>query len=277
MRSLPVLLVLAIESMVEIISRARWGARHPNGFGFAPLPAAEVWLHHSVTLAPDLVWIDTDRDGVEDDEEKAMRLLEDIGQSRFGGGISYTWLIPPSGRIYEGHSVDRQGSHTVNRNSISRAICFIGNYDISKPTQAQIRSSALLLRDAKAAGWIAHPRLTGGHRDLKSTACPGQYAYQAIPLINTYQELDMPDSPMVSDLAFRVADFVNQNTTQTGGEHKGDTLPMVRDLVALLWRVEALVNARVTIHNGPTAGEEVPLVKMLNQINEKLDVLLADS
>jgi len=169
---------------MEIISRARWGARYARGFTAAPLPAAEVWLHHSVTLAPDLAWVDADRDGVEDDEERAMRTLEQIGQDRFGGGISYTWLVMPSGRIYDGHGVDRQGAHTGGRNDRARAICFVGNYDTHRPTAAQTRSAAWLLQEGKRRGWLKAARLNGGHRDLKQTACPGRYAYELIDDIN---------------------------------------------------------------------------------------------
>lgn len=187
---------------MEIISRARWGARHDRGFGPAPLPAAEVWLHHSVTLAPDLVWIDADRDGVEDDEERAMRTLEDIGEQRFGGGISYTFAVMPSGRIYEGHGVDRQGAHTANRNDIARAIVLVGNYDTHKPTEAQVYAAARLLRHGHTTGWWRHPRLNGGHQQAPgaSTACPGQHAMAVIDTINhlaagppiTEKEEDMP-------------------------------------------------------------------------------------
>lgn len=158
-----------------IIPRSAWGARHERGFGPAPLPASEVWLHHSVTAAP------------ADDpaaERAAMRTLESIGEQRFGRGISYTWLIPPSGRIYDGHGVDRQGAHTGGRNDRARAICFIGNYEANRPTAAQVRSAAWLLRHAKGNGWIRAARLNGGHRDLKATACPGRFAYAVIDDIN---------------------------------------------------------------------------------------------
>ena len=169
---------------MRIIQRHEWGARHSDGFRDAPLPAREVWLHHSVTLAPDLQWIDADRDGVDDDEERAMRTLEDIGQDRFGGGISYTFLVMPSGRVYEGHSVGRQGAHTGGRNDIARAICLVGNYEANRPTEAQVRAVAELLRYGKAQGWWKEARLAGGHRDLKATACPGRYAYERIAEIN---------------------------------------------------------------------------------------------
>lgn len=187
---------------MHIISRARWGARYSNGFGVAPLPASEVWLHHSVTLAPDLVWVDVDGDGIEDDEQRAMRTLEDIGQARFGGGISYTFAVMPSGRIYEGHSVDRKGSHTGGRNSLARAIVLVGDYTTRPLTGEQQRAVARLLQHGHAAGWWRTARLNGGHRQAPgaSTACPGDAALAAIPSINALaaggpvQEADMlPD------------------------------------------------------------------------------------
>ncbi|GAB3429808.1 N-acetylmuramoyl-L-alanine amidase [Actinophytocola sediminis] len=176
---------------MDIISRGRWGARYQRGFGPAPLPAQEVWLHHSVTGAPaaDLVL-----------EAAAMRTLEDIGQQRFGGGISYTFAVMPSGRVYEGHGVDRQGAHTANRNSIARAIVLAGNYDAEPVTEAQVRAVAELLQHGHAAGWWRAARLTGGHQQAPGaeTACPGRHAMAVIPNINRLagggliEEDDMP-------------------------------------------------------------------------------------
>lgn len=169
-----------------IIPRARWGARHARGFGPAPLPAQEVWLHHSVTIAPDVVLVDADRDGVDDDEERAMRTLEDIGDLRFGGGISYTFAVMPSGRVYEGHGVDRQGAHTKGRNDIARAIVLVGNYEEQAVTEAQVRSVAELLCHGQRAGWWKRSALTGGHQQAPgaSTLCPGRHAMAVLPLIN---------------------------------------------------------------------------------------------
>jgi hypothetical protein len=171
---------------LKIISRPRWGARHERGFGPAPLPASEVWLHHSVTIAPNLSYVDANRDGVDDDEERAMRTLEAIGEQRFGRGISYTFAVMPSGRVYEGHGVDRIGAHTGGRNSISRAIVLVGDYTRYALTDAQLRAVAALLQRGHAAGWWRRARLNGGHQQAPgaSTACPGRYAMSAIPRIN---------------------------------------------------------------------------------------------
>lgn len=155
---------------MRIIPRAEWGARYANGFRSAPVPFRELWLHHSVTAA---------RNGA-----GIIRGIEQIGQNRFGGGISYTWLITPDGAVYEGHSVDRQGAHTGGRNDIARAICLVGNYESTQPTTAQINSAAWLTRYVYDRRWAVNLGLTGGHRDLKATACPGKYAYAQIGNIN---------------------------------------------------------------------------------------------
>lgn len=164
---------------MEIISRAQWGARYASAYRNydAPLPAPDVWLHHSVTIAPDVV-------PPFDDDYAAIRTIEQVGQNRFGWGISYTWLITPAGLIFQGHRVDGVGTHTANRNSSSRAICFVGNYEANVPTAEQLQATAWLLRHAKAQGWIEDAMLTGGHRDLKATACPGINAYRLIDDIN---------------------------------------------------------------------------------------------
>lgn len=164
---------------MQIISRAQWGARYADGYGSSTLPAAEVWLHHSVTTAPDLV-------PPFDDDDAAVRLLERIGQQRFGRGISYTFAVTPVGRVYEGHSVEREGAHTAGRNDRARAIVLVGDYTHERVTDAQIESVAELLVHGWRSGWWQRPRLNGGHRDVPgaSTACPGAMAAAAVRIIN---------------------------------------------------------------------------------------------
>jgi hypothetical protein len=164
---------------MEIVSREQWGARYAAGSGPAPLPAAEVWLHHSVTIAPDLV-------PPFDDEDEAMRQLERIGQAKFGQGVSYTFAVMPTGRVYEGHGVGTVGAHTKGRNSRARAIVLVGNYDTAAPTPDQIESTAQLLVHGRLEGWWASAQLLGGHQQAPgaATACPGRYGMAAVTPIN---------------------------------------------------------------------------------------------
>jgi hypothetical protein len=161
---------------MTIVSRSTWGARYAAGFGAAPR-ASELWLHHSVTPAP----------AASDTAERAaMRKLEEIGQERFGGGVSYSFAVMPSGRVYEGTGGLRKGAHTAGRNSVARAIVLVGNYSSVRPTAAQIAAVAQLVRDGRTAGWWSVDRLSGGHRDAPgaATSCPGDAAQACIPEIN---------------------------------------------------------------------------------------------
>lgn len=163
--------------MTSIISRKTWGARHNDGFYNRIVGRLDKWLHHSVTAQ-----LKTDASLAQEYAE--MRKLDDIGQSRFKGGISYTFVVFPSGRIYEGHSIGRVGAHTKGHNSISAGIALAGNNDVHQVTAEQIAAIAWLLQYGIDKGWWREPKLDGGHRDTKATACPGKNAYDKIPAIN---------------------------------------------------------------------------------------------
>ena len=169
--------------MVQIITREQWGARYEDGHGSAEVPWSENWLHHSVTIAPDL-------EPPYDDEAAAMRVLEEIGEKKFGRGISYTAAVMPTGRAYQGHSLHREGAHTKGRNDTARAIVLVGNYDRDQVTDAQVETTAQILVDWWRRGLCSTPYLNGGHRDAPgaATACPGRYGQAAVERINDRAE-----------------------------------------------------------------------------------------
>jgi hypothetical protein len=159
-----------------VISRETWDPQSANGCSYIgtsewELAGRELWLHHSITNPPGA-------DATLAQDAQHMRDFEAIGQSRFGCGISYTWVVMPSGRILQGHDVDRQGTHTYGRNDRSRAICLAGNFDVHELPNRMRNAVALLLRELGAT-------LDGGHRDVYPTACPGAYAYAKIGEINS--------------------------------------------------------------------------------------------
>ena len=162
--------------MLRVITRPEWGARYSDGYDDAPLPAKYLWLHQSATVAPDLL-------PPFDDDDAAIRELDRIGQERFGAGISYTFAVTPTGRLYQGHTLRRTGTHTYGHNYDSRAIVLVGNYSVRQPTEAQLATVARLVRYGRDSGWWTS-WLSGGHRDVVTTDCPGDAAYALIPRIN---------------------------------------------------------------------------------------------
>lgn len=162
----------------RIITRREWGARYGYGPHTRPLGNLEKWLHHSVTVAPDLEPPFTD-------DYEAIRTIEQIGRQRFGSyAFPYTFAFTPVGLIFEGHPIERVGAHTQGHNRAGAGFVVVGNYEHMRITTAQRRSIAWTLRHGVDRGWWKSPTLNGGHRDTKATACPGRYAYAEIAAIN---------------------------------------------------------------------------------------------
>jgi hypothetical protein len=161
----------------QLITRKEWGARESDGFDDRPMPIKEWWLHHTVTVAPDLLSPFTDDDA-------AIRTLERIGEERFGGGVPYTYPVTPVGRIYQGHSLHRRGAHTKGHNTVGAAFAFVGNYDKRSPLPAMEEAVARRMVIDCRAGRALTYQLEGGHRDVSQTACPGAAAYARISAIN---------------------------------------------------------------------------------------------
>lgn len=161
----------------RVIPREDWGARYaPSGIK-RQIGALDKWLHHSVTVAPDVEPPFTD-------DYKAIRAIESITEQRFRIGMAYTFLITPAGLVFEGHPVDQIGAHTGGYNTGSAGICLVGNYEKDDPTDAQMRSLDWLLHHGQDQGWWQRANLQGGHRDTKATACPGRNAYALIDDVN---------------------------------------------------------------------------------------------
>lgn len=174
--------------MVEIASRGSWGARYPDGDMTLSGHADEVFVHHTVTaLLP--------ANASAADEREQMRAIESVGQSRFGTGISYNVIIFPSGRAYQGVSFNRRGTHTGGRNSTTRSICFAGNFENAKPTEAALATGSAIYHEGKGKWWKNDAPLRG-HRNVSQTACPGRNLYSRLDEMRRGAfEVDNPITP----------------------------------------------------------------------------------
>lgn len=198
--------------MSIIIPRSVWKPRYANGFAVIGVDewlkaGKEIWLHHSVTNPPG-------PDATLEEDCEHMRAFEAIGQSRFGGGISYTWITMPSGRVFQGHDLDRQGSHTYQRNNRSRAICLAGQYHINPLPQRMQNSVALLLRELDAT-------IDGPHSAVYATDCPGEHARSRIGAMNTLALSGAPIGEPAPTKSMGADDMLIKKLTGSGANQFG--------------------------------------------------------
>jgi len=119
--------------------------------------------------------------------------------------IGYNFLIDKDGNIFQGranpsiYTQDVKGSHAGSLNSKSIGICFLGNTDVTNATDIQLSALNELLAwwfnwhefdptskesitNQAGTSTLFLPRVIG-HRDAKSTSCPGENVYNLLPTI----------------------------------------------------------------------------------------------
>src|SRR5690554_791665 len=137
-------------SDLSIISRAQWGARQPTKKPVGMVtPQRDIYVHHTADNGP----------GPGPHAEAAyMRHLQRFHQDGRGwADIGYSFVIMPSGRVYEGRGFAVVGAHTEGHNSTAHGICFAGNFQTQQPTDEAIRAASQLIRLGMSAGFIGRP------------------------------------------------------------------------------------------------------------------------
>jgi hypothetical protein len=99
--------------------------------------------------------------------------------------IGYHYLIDRAGRVVEGRPMYAQGAHASGDNNIGNiGICLLGNFasqdnrgaayrTAQRPTAEQLQTLDRLLDELRAIYGIERSQVQG-HRELKSTECPGE-------------------------------------------------------------------------------------------------------
>lgn len=100
--------------------------------------------------------------------------------SRGYSGIGYHFYIKSDGTIYRGRPLCYIGAHCKGYNTFSIGICFEGNFEIEKPTNAQKIAWRNLLEYLRKE--IPTIKDFNYHKELYATACPGKNC--------TFTELD---------------------------------------------------------------------------------------
>lgn len=183
-------------SKVIVLSRGDWGANAslPRlGSIVDPRRRTEVFIHHTVIVDNDA----TINEWETIDKVKAkMKQLQTV-RPDLGKDVPYNFVAfcMSNGDLVlgEGRGLDRSGAHTVGHNTSAIAVSFQGDFERtplpSKLDENLIGLGNWLRELREVKGFVKlgteHPlgRDVFGHRDIKSTDCPGQHIFDRLKLI----------------------------------------------------------------------------------------------
>jgi hypothetical protein len=152
---------------LKTFQNTQWGPAPHTPWPPAPKPVSELFLHHSVTKQlPVSATVEAER--------AEMRSLDAIAHGRGFNGISYSWVIFPSGRCWEGRGWGIIEAATEGHNTSGDSIVFAGNYSAFALSPQQKQAVVALVNSAQRSGFLSAKGLNvRGHREVDTTSCPG--------------------------------------------------------------------------------------------------------
>ncbi len=177
---------------LKIIPRSQWGARVVAKLPNIAMPTPQLYLHHSAG----------DHQGA-----AGMRSIQRFHVDNLGwSDIGYSFGVDPDTlEVFEARGAGVQGGHTFGKNKVSHGIVVMGNFETRHPSEALKIRLAQLVHHGHRSGWWGE-QFSGGHRDVRATACPGYNLYLQIPYINVLainMSDENPVGPSPLDLTLR--------------------------------------------------------------------------
>jgi hypothetical protein len=156
----------------DVVSRSGWGGRAPR-CGSARHTPNRITVHHTETpINPNV------------SDAARMRQIQNFHiDGRGWCDVGYHLLIGVDGRIYQGRDENRRGAHAGSGNNNNNVgISFIGSFQSQLPNASQLEAGARAIRGVADEWGIAIDRShVFGHREMRSTDCPGQALFNFLP------------------------------------------------------------------------------------------------
>lgn len=155
-------------SSMSVIRRSEWAKGGVIPSRMDPMqPVNKITLHHDGMPSG---FTSTDKYAAAAHAERIRQAHLDRGF----GDVGYHYMIDPAGRVWQGRELKWQGAHVKDQNPGNLGICFMGNYELQQPNQAQLATAQVFISDAMRYYSV---RVTSvrTHREMAPTACPGRY------------------------------------------------------------------------------------------------------
>ncbi|KAF8788821.1 Peptidoglycan-recognition protein LB like protein [Argiope bruennichi] len=161
----------AVGCDVEMVPRARWGAREPKEINYMQIPVPHLFIHHTaMSECNDF-----------DSCSRMMRAIQNFHMDDRGwDDIGYNYLIGGDGRVYVGRGWNRVGAHTYGFNKIGIAFSLMGDFTKKAPSDIMLNVTKQMIKCAEDGDYVKTDYKLHGHRDARCTECPGSAFYALI-------------------------------------------------------------------------------------------------
>ena len=118
------------------------------------------------------------------DDDLSAAEIDVSHKARGWARIGYHYVVRKDGTVEQGRPHWTVGAHAYGENSHTIGIHVCGNFEEAEPTDEQIESTAMLLANLCTNYGLPIDRDSiVGHRELMSTACPGQNLYEMMDVV----------------------------------------------------------------------------------------------
>ena len=150
--------------------RALWTSARPDATELNPmLPVSSITIHHD--------GLDALVTGTSPSEMTMRIELIRVGHRGKGwADIGYHLVIDRAGTLWQGRSIRWQGAHVKYRNEGNVGVLVMGNFEIQRPTAAQIATLERVVRDLRRTYKVPQSKVYT-HREWPDagTLCPGRH------------------------------------------------------------------------------------------------------
>jgi N-acetylmuramoyl-L-alanine amidase len=108
-----------------------------------------------------------------DTSHHTYEIVDNYHKSLGWEGIGYHYFIEKDGTLKQGRAENYHGAHTKGYNEKSLGICLAGNFDQTLPTQEQINTLTVLLKQLSVKYKIPREKIFP-HRKFANKTCYGR-------------------------------------------------------------------------------------------------------
>lgn len=157
---------------MQIFSKSQWDSRYNRPPERLGLGIKEIFIH---TFA-----VNYSKESFEDSTRHLRNVERYHVRTNGWQSIGYSWMIDPSGRIFEGRGVKAIGAHTAGHNRTAYGIALFGHGDEQSATSGQIEAVKKLIQWLVDQDLVAEGYRVRGHREVSTKSCPGNLIYPLV-------------------------------------------------------------------------------------------------